>query len=356
MTQMTTHERMSCVFRHQTPDRPPITDIVWDSTLARWHDEGLPNGADWQQYFGLDQIVLLGLNEIDTSPRFPEKVLEQTDSYTIVSDRWGITKKNFKPVSTTFQHLEQAVKDRNSWLRAKERMSADASRVDWPLLRRCYRNWRSSGAWITVAPWFGFDVVSTRLCDSETVLIAMAEEPDWAKDMFNHGCDFSLALLDQIWEQGYHFDELLWYDDMAYKCGMLFSKQMWRELVRPYQKRVVDWAHSHGVWAHLHCCGNINSLIPDLIDLGVDMLNPLEVKANMDPLAVKKAYGDRLALRGGFDARCWDDTQQALAEIRSLLPRLAQGGGYVFSSDHSIPHSVSLQTYRQIVQTVKAMF
>ncbi len=353
MNEMTTHERMSNIFNHRQPDRAPITDIAWDSTIARWESEGMPKGADWQEFFGIDRIKMINTYELDTSPQFEEFVIEETDTHRIEQDKWGATIKNFKPISATFEHLEQKVFDPDSWKKAKECMIPDPARIDWNFLKRNYRNWREQGSWITVAPWFGYDIVSTRMCNSETILVAMAEEPEWVKDMFDTGCDLSLKLLDIMWERGYEFDELLWYDDMAYKNSTLFSRQMWYDLVRPYQLKTVEWAHGHGVKAHLHCCGNINSLIDDLIDIGIDMLNPLEVKAGMDPLEVKKQYGDRLALRGGFDARHWEFADEALADINKMLPTLCEKGGYVFSSDHSIPHDVSLENYKKIVEAVK---
>ena len=132
------------------------------------------------------------------------------------------------------------------------------------------------------APWFGYDIVNARMCNTETILIAMADNPEWVMDMCNHGCDLTMALLGMLWDEGYTFDELMWFDDMAYKKGMLFSKAMWHQILRPYQKRTIDWAHAHGIKAHLHCCGNINALIPELLDLGLDALNPLEVKAGTE--------------------------------------------------------------------------
>jgi uroporphyrinogen decarboxylase len=199
----------------------------------------------------------------------------------------------------------------------------------------------------------GFDVVCTRMIDSQTVFLALAEDPGWVVDMFNTGCDLSLALLDMIWEAGYHFDELMWYDDMAYKNGLLISKKMWRAYLRPYQQRMVEWAHKHGIPVQLHCCGNIASLIPELIDLGIDALNPMEVKAGMDPLRMKAEYGRDLVLRGGFDIQSWNDPSRFEEEIRTILPVMMKGGGYIFSSDHSIADSVSLENYRQIVELVK---
>ena len=353
MAEMTTLERMTRIYQHKEPDRVPITDGCWESTVSRWLAEGLPANTPWAKFFGLDKFVMLTLDDIDTSPRFEEMIIEETDSYIIKQDCWGMVKKNFKPVSATFQHIDCKLKDPDSWKIIKARMTPTPDRINWKKLKKYYKVWRESGSWITVAPWFGYDIVNARMGDTETILLAMCDNPEWVADMFNHGCDLTLALLDMIWDKGYFFNEFMWFDDMAYKNGMLFSKRMWKDLLKPYQQKVVNWAHCHGIKAHLHCCGNINALLPDLINLGVDMLNPLEVKAGMDPVNVKKIYGNNLVLRGGFDVRNWDDPVKYENDIKTILPQMMTSGGYVFSSDHSIPDSVSLENYAQIVQLVK---
>ena len=350
METMTTHQRMTRVYQHKEPDRVPIAGGPWASTLARWRREGLPNDVNWDRYFDIDRFVAIA---IDTSPRFEAKVIEETDTYVIERDSWGMTKRNFKPVSSTFEHLDHMVRDPRTWQEAKQRMTPTRDRIDWQALQENHKVWREQGAWIVVAPWFGYDIVNARMCNTETILTAMADDPAWVMDMCNHGCDLTLALLDMLWDEGYTFDELMWFDDMAYKKGMLFSKAMWHQILRPYQKRTIDWAHAHGIKAHLHCCGNINALIPELLDLGLDALNPMEVKAGMDPAQIKKQYGNDLVLRGGFDIRLWDDVIKIEENIRTLLPVMMDSGGYVFSSDHSIADSVSLDNYGRIVAMAK---
>jgi uroporphyrinogen decarboxylase len=268
-------------------------------------------------------------------------------------DSYGVTKKNFKPVSSTPQYLDFSIKNADTWREAKQRMTPSRDRVDWEKLKLYYKSWRQEGSWITMTPWFGFDIVNSRMCGTETILVSMISDPEWVIDMFNHGCDLAIKLLDMVWEEGYYFDELLWCDDMAYKGGMIFSKRMWQEMVKPYQQRTIDWAHAHQIKAQLHCCGNISALIPNLIEIGLDGLNPLEVKAGVDPISTKRTYGKDLMLKGGSNALHWDEYEAVEAEIKAILPIMMESGGYVFSSDHSIPDYVSMNTYRQIVNLVK---
>lgn len=100
---------------------------------------------------------------------------------------------------------------------------------------------------------------------------------------------------------------------------------------------------------------DINPLVPELVEIGLDGLNPMEVKAGMDPAALKGTYGERLLLHGGINAMLWDDLPAIEAEMRRLLPVMKAGGGYIFSSDHSIPSSVSLEGFRRIVALAKEL-
>jgi len=353
MGKLTTHERMQRIYEHREADRVPITDWYWDSTVERWYREGLPRNCDLADYFDIDLVVDLSEDDLDTSPRFEHIILEETDTYRIERNRWGVTTKNFKPVSSTPQDLHFEIRDPDTWRRAKERMAPTPDRINWARLRAHYKTWRERGAWIMVAPWFGFDIANTRMVGTERTMVALADEPEWCRDMFNSQLDLTLALLQMIWDAGYTFDEFMWFDDMAYRNGLFFSPRTYRELVKPYQQRVIDWAHAKGIKAQLHCCGNVNALLPELVEMGLDAFNPMEVKADMDPLGLKRAYGDRLVLRGGFDMRNWNQPEKVEADIRNVLPGLKERGGYIFASDHSVADSVSLDGYRHIVRVVK---
>lgn len=140
---------------------------------------------------------------------------------------------------------------------------------------------------------------------------------------------------------------------MGYKGTTFFSPDMYRQLLKPFHKKAIDWAHEKGIYARLHSCGNIMTLVPDLVEIGLDALNPLEIKAGMDPLALKERYGRSLTLHGGINAVLWNDPDAIISEIDRLVPKLKEGGGYIFSSDHSIPNTVSLSTMEKIVARVK---
>jgi len=142
---------------------------------------------------------------------------------------------------------------------------------------------------------------------------------------------------------------------MGYKLHQFFSVDMYRELLKPFHKQAVEWAHSRDIYAHMHSCGDIRLFVPELVDIGLDALNPLEVKAGVDPIALKEQFGEKLVLHGGINAVLWDQPEKIKAEIQRVLPVMKEGGGYVFSSDHSVPNAVSLDDFRGIIDLAKKL-
>ena len=352
MIEMTTRERFSRMFEHREADRVPIIDSPWGSTQERWHREGMPEDVSFVDYFGLDHTTGIG---VDNSPRYEQRVIEETEEYRIETTKWGVTLKNWKHAGGTPEYLDFTIVDPDSWAEAKKRMIPSRDRVDWKQLDESYRRAHERGDWISASLWFGFDVTHAWMVGTERLLMALATDPEWCVDLFETHLDLNLALLDAVWEEGYRFDSVFWPDDMGYKGNQFFSARMYREILKPVHKRAVDWAHAKGVYAHLHSCGNVNPLIPELLDIGIDALNPLEVKAGMDPVALKKEYGDRLVLHGGINAVLWDDIDAIEAEMRSVIPKVKEKGGYIFSSDHSVPDSISLENFRRIVDLAKEL-
>lgn len=350
MKEITTHERFERTFAHKDADRVPITDSPWQGTLARWRGEGMPAGTDWRDFFGADKVETIG---VDISPRFEPRILEETKDYVIRTSPWGVTLKEFTQADSTPEFVDFTVVNPDEWEKAKRRMAPSRDRIDWKRLEREYPKWKAEGRWIEAGFWFGFDVTHSWMAGTETVLVAMIEQPEWVKDMFGHYLDMCTALFDMVWDAGYTFDSVFWPDDLGYKNTPFFSTKMYRELVKPFHKRAAGWAHAKGVKAHLHSCGYILPHLPEILDAGIDALNPIERKAGMDVLKLKEEYGDRLVLHGGVNAVLWDDKEKIIAEIEHLVPRLKENGGYIFSSDHSIPNSVSLENFRAIIGKVK---
>jgi uroporphyrinogen decarboxylase len=106
---------------------------------------------------------------------------------------------------------------------------------------------------------------------------------------------------------------------------------------------------------HLHSCGDIRPFVPELIEIGVDMLNPLEVKAGVDPVALKQQFGSRLAFHGGLNAVLYEKPEQLWVEMKKVIPEMKKDGGYIASTDHSVPDSVSLEKFQEFVKLAREL-
>jgi uroporphyrinogen decarboxylase len=135
-------------------------------------------------------------------------------------------------------------------------------------------------------------------------------------------------------------------DDLAGQNGPLFNPEIYRRLVKPRHKRLVQYIRSRTtakIW--YHTCGSCVAFIPDLIDNGAEILNPVQISArNMDPLALKRRFGDKLAFwGGGVDAQHIlprGTPEQVAEDVRRNLSAFKPGGGYVFNNVHNIQGEV----------------
>lgn len=352
MTELTSRERFLRMFEHRDADRIPIIDEPWDATIERWQNEGMPAETGFVDFFGLDYVANIF---VDNSPRYEKKTLEETDAYKIYTTEWGATIKNWKHAASTPEFLDFTIVDPDSWNKARSRIEPRSDRIDWDHLKKNYKQWKEKGYWIQAGLWYGFDVTHSWIVGTETLLMALVQEPEWCMEIFSHTLETNLALLDMVWDAGYHFDSIRWPDDMGFKHSQFFSVPMYRNILKPFHRRAVEWAHEKGIKAHLHSCGDVNPFIPELIEIGLDGLNPLEVKAGMDAIQLKERYGREILLHGGINAVLWDDREAIEQEIREKVPVLKQSGGYIFSSDHSVPSSVSLENFQHIINLAKEM-
>jgi len=135
-------------------------------------------------------------------------------------------------------------------------------------------------------------------------------------------------------------------DDLAGQDGPLFSPEFYRSTVKPRQKKLVQHIKpltTAKVW--YHTCGSCNEYIPDLLDNGIDILNPVQISAkNMEPDMLKGSYGKKLSFwGGGIDSQHtlpFASTLEVRNEVRKNLEIFKPGGGYVFNNVHNIQHGV----------------
>jgi uroporphyrinogen decarboxylase len=134
--------------------------------------------------------------------------------------------------------------------------------------------------------------------------------------------------------------QLYLWDDVADSRGLLFRPQLWRRWFRPHLADQVAAIKADGVVAHYHCCGAMAEIIPDLIDMGVDVLDPCQVHLpGMEPVMLKREFGKHITFWGGVNTQRtlpFGTPEDVRREVQQLVCTLGAGGGYVLSPDHSL--------------------
>jgi hypothetical protein len=149
-------------------------------------------------------------------------------------------------------------------------------------------------------------------------------------------------------------DGFVIWGDVAYRRSLFFSPDYWRTYFKPTVKRMIDLCHAHGLPVIYHGCGNVNAILPDFIDLGLEAYNPLEAKADLDAVELRRRFGHKLAFCGNSNIQIWEagDPQAIRREVLRKL-NAAKGGGMIVQSDHSVTSSVAGKTYDYIVKLVR---
>lgn len=346
---MTGKERFDLALAHREGDRVPIDDSPWQTTIARWRREGLPEGVSPREYFGYE---MSGAGA-DLSLGMDTEIVEETDEYVIAWNANGALRKNFRHSTSTPECIDFRIRTPDDWFAWKRNLQVGRDRINWEAGLAALRHAREQGLWFPYRAATGYDK-SQGVVGSERLLIAMATEPDWCADIFMTWTNMIIRSAELMMEGGFVFDGAFLYDDMGYRNATLFSPQMYRDLCRPAHAKVCDFFHRHGLKVILHSCGNVSALVPDLIDAGFDCLQPLEVKAGMDLLALKERYGESLAFMGGIDVRAMahPDPHVIEEEIATKIGIAKRGGGYIYHSDHSVPDNVSFERYRYVMDLV----
>jgi len=366
---MTHRERVQAALRFERPDRLPCHETPWEQTLAAWRDQGLPRDVELADHFGFD----LSFMYLDTSPGFPQRVLKRQGGNITYEDRFGYTITKPEGVSATLHFQRHRTTCEAAWARTKAgfALSADPStpaRIDdamcfghfdpyptWDDAKVKYERLRQEGRYLLFmcyGPW----EASWRHRGMERLLTDVAMSPDWVRDMAETYQNLVIAVLDKCLALGMKPDGVLTADDLGTSSGPMMSPTLWGTLFKPSLARLGEFLERSGVDLWMHSDGDMAMLIDDFVDAGVRVLNPLEAKAGMDVVDLRKRYGKRLAYFGNIDATKMYGPLPALqAELERKIP-LARDGGYIMHSDHSCPPEVSFERYSWMLRTAHAIF
>ncbi len=360
-------ERMAKALRHEEPDRVPLSDFFWGSFLERWRaDLGLPADTDIYKYYDLDWISTIP--NMDPHIRPFETVEETTDHVIVRTGFEALIRKQFADPMPAFLGFATDT---------LEKMAAFGFDDPWDE-RRYFRGGdnqiagvgdgfaRNSPAWIdsvrSLHPDFAVygsvceaQEMLWRIIGPENGLLWLALHPIETGRFIERVGEFALGLARaQIQAADGRLDGLVIWGDVAYVKDLLFSPEIWRRHFKPVVKAIVDECHAHGLPVIYHGCGNVRRIFEDFIEIGIDAYNPLEFKAGLDAVELRRRYGHRIAFCGNMDVLTWAHAPSDELR-RAVLTKLnaAKGGGFIFQSDHSVPSNVSGQRYDEVVRLVR---
>ncbi len=359
--------RMTKALRHEEADRVPISDFFWGSFLERWRRElGLPPDTDIYRYYDLDWVSTVP----NMDPHIgPFELLEETGEHVIVRTGFGATiRKQFADPMPDFLSFETD---------SLEKMAA--FRFDNPDDDRRYFSpgdnqiagvgdgfTRNSPAWIETVkslhpefPVYGSvceaHEMLWRIVGPENALLWMGLYPDEVGRFVERIGEFVLGLTRaQIRAADGLLDGMVIWGDVAYRRDLMFSPDYWRRYFKPIVKAIVDESHAHGLPVIYHGCGNVKRIFDDFVEIRVDAYNPLEAKAGLDVVELRRQYGHKIGFCGNMDVLTWArGSEDELKRVVLTKLNAAKGGGYIFQSDHSVPSNVSGRNYDEVVRLVR---
>jgi hypothetical protein len=352
-------DRFRRTMQFQAVDRVPHFEFgYWNETYAAWHAQGMPKDIDTEakanSYFGFDPLVLCPVNDWNwLCPPFEEKVLHEDERRRTIIDKDGCTCEVNKDGSSSIPHiLDFPLKDRESWLRIRERLDPRDPRrypADWEA-RKAAWHVRDYPLGVHAGSLLGF---LRDLMGFENIAVAFHDVPDLMQEMIDWMVEFNCTIIEDL-ARDIDFDYANGWEDIAFRNGPLIGPEMFRRFLLPGYTRIAQLLRHHGVNViFTDCDGDINALVPVWMDAGFTCQFPLEVGAGTDPLVLREKYGEQVLLIGGVNKRALIAGRAAIDKEMERLAPLVEQGGFIPHVDHRCPPDVTLENYRYYLEAKK---
>jgi uroporphyrinogen decarboxylase len=359
---MNHRERVLAALNHQEPDRVPIdlggtiiTSIVKKTYIELKQHLGLP----LEQIKMLDYVQQLPYVEDDLMERFDVdfrmvqlpaattvgvNIFEDGNYYAFI-DRWGsklhMPKQDglyFDWVDFPIKEVTSAALDHYTW--PKPDSPEVNAQLGWQAKTLFeYTDYALAGSAVIGG---GIFEQPARVMGMQNFLMALVSEPAFADRLMETITDIYIESCNRYLDQvGPYIQVFTFWDDVASQNGWMINPAIYRKLIKPKQKRLVE-AIKKKTDAKLfyHSCGATRGLIPDLIEIGFDILNPVQVSAKgMDTRELKKDFGKDIVFWGGVDTQHvlpFGKPQEVVDEVKRRIDDLAPGGGFVLAAVHNI--------------------
>lgn len=359
---MKPRERVRLALNHQEPDRIPIdlgativTSVVKKTYVELKQHLGLPleeiKMLDYVQQLPYVDDALMKRFDVDfrmvqlpAATAAGVDIFEEGDYYAFY-DRWGSKLHMPQDGGLYFDWVEFPIKeptmaalDNYNWPRP------DPDEVNAKLGEQAKYLYENTDYALVGSAVIGGGIFEqpARVMGLQNFLMALLAEPKFADRLMEQITDIYIESCNNYLDcVGQYIQVFTFWDDVAGQNGWLIKPDLYRKLIKPKQKRLVE-AIKKKTDAKLfyHSCGATRGLIPDLIEIGFDILNPVQVSAKgMDTKELKAEFGRDMAFWGGVDTQRvlpFGQPQEVIDEVKRRIDDLAPGGGFVFATVHNI--------------------
>jgi uroporphyrinogen decarboxylase len=350
---------------HELPDRIPliVTGITRPKPLARLLGiptaDDLPEIASGEIPFMEDRSVraleclrdALGGDLVSSSPKYVGKRLPSGQTV------WGTAVQGPFEAGYSQSRLHVPLGQASS--------CADIDRFAWPSPDEfdyealgSVPEYHREKARVLDIGWEPFFDRILDLFGMEEGLMNIACRPDLVEASLSHIEDYVYTKTERSLQSASgRFDIFSWGDDFAGQSEMLISPRMWRKLFRPRYRRLIDLVKSYDLKFCLHSCGCIVDVLPDLVQIGVDIWFPCQVHLpGIDPKTLKRRFGNNIVFCGGINTQQtipFGTEESVRRETRERIAVLGSGGGYICGPDHEIAQDVPLKNLLALYDEAK---
>jgi len=331
-TNMTPRERVLAAVNHQPVDRVPADlwaeEPVWDRLLRDLGAESRDKVLD-----------RLNVDLRYVSAVYPPDVVTDGVKQNMWGERWMMANT---PWGMSWEHVNGALVDAASLDDIKKFPWPSCDDVDYsPIAEQCDR-YKGYAIVCGNADIFERPALTRGL---ENFLCDAAMNPDWVDYIVKVFLDFYIEDFNRYWEASKGRIDIYWaLTDLGTQSGLFQSRKFFQRFIGPSIRTLAKLMHSRGVKFMFHSCGAVRELIPDLMELGVDILNPIQPAAvGMAPEGLKRDFGDRLCFHGGIDIQYLlplESADAVRAEVSRRAKLLGNGGGYILSPSHNLQQDI----------------
>jgi uroporphyrinogen decarboxylase len=334
-------DRVKNTIGHKEPDKVPahVNATKWVVKKLK-HALGVDTDRDLLKALHIDVYDMRGIDLVTgTVPRYTGPANE------FFTENWGGNIHSFwrirefenkTPAGWTIDKESPPLSDATDIMECEKYIWPSPDWFDFSVLPDRLHEWSefsilSTGGSIFQHPTF--------LRGLDTLMVDMASDPGMACYFMDKFTDFYLEYYSRIFQEaGEKIDVFAVADDFGMQNTLLISPGMFDEFAAPRLKKLIDLAHGNDIFFLLHTCGNIKELIPRFIELGVDILDPVQPES-LDPLEIKKEFGREICLRGGISVQhtlTHGSVEDVEKETKRIIDNLAPGGGYILAPGHPV--------------------